>query len=389
MERRTFLACGAAFVAAGLRPARAERWDTVKMPLLLENNRIYAYFGYRGADGKTDPILTNIDTGGGAVILARKSVDALGLQPHAAEHLPHGMLMVDLSAVYADKLRLPVSVAATTVAQTPVFHPGASSPGFLPGVVLSDHVVTFDYTNKALWVEGAPLVNAVPLVVGVAPRTAFPRVELEIDGERMGFLLDTGASFSMLSQSVIERLHAKHPEWTFMQGAYGPANMIGKGDLASHMLRIPSARWGPFEVSPLNVVSRAAGTFEKYMTPMMSGPIVGALAGNVLRNFALRLDYRGNMLEALFTAQPWPQEFLMVPLIVHAENDGTYTIAGGAASDGIAGAQILAIDAHSVGGLSLFAVQDLLRGQAGSTHVVRVRDARGERNVRLRVTNVF
>jgi hypothetical protein len=125
------------------------------------------------------------------------------------------------------------------------------------------------------------------------------------------------------------------------------------------------------------------------MAPLMSAPIVGALAGNVLRNFAFRLNYPGNMLDALFTPQPWPQEFMMVPLIVHAEKDGSYTIAGGAASDGIAGAQIVAIDAYPVSGLSLFAVQDLLRGETGSTHLIRVRDARGERNVRLRVVNVF
>jgi hypothetical protein len=389
MERRTFLACGAAFVAAGVRPARAHPGDSVKMPLLLENNRIYANFGYAGADGKIQQVLTNIDTGGGAVILARHVVDRLHLATHADKDGPPGMLRADLPAVYADTLRLPVSVAATSGAETSVFHQGASSPAFLPGRVLSDHIITFDYANKALWLDGPPLLEGVPLVVRVARRTAFPRVELEIDGERMGFLFDTGASFTTLSQRVIDRLRAKHAEWTYVAGAYGPANMIGKGDLASHMLRIPTAQWGSLELTPLNVVSRAEGVFENYMAPLMSAPIVGALAGNVLRNFAFRLNYPGNMLDALFTPQPWPQEFMMVPLIVHAEKDGSYTIAGGAASDGIAGAQIVAIDAYPVSGLSLFAVQDLLRGETGSTHLIRVRDARGERNVRLRVVNVF
>lgn len=387
MERRTFLACGAAFVAGGLRAARAA--DAVRMPLRVENNRIYTRFGYPAAGGSIEPIVTNVDTGGGAVVLARSVVERLGLATHSDGRTPPGMVLVDLHEIRADVLHLPVRTAATTVAPTTVFHPGASAPAFVPGSVLADHAVTFDYTKGELWLDGPPMPGAMPLAVRVAAGSAFPRVELEIDGERMGFLLDTGASFTMLSQSVIDRLRSRHPDWTYVEGAYGPANMIGKGDLSSHMLRIPSARWGAFELAPLDVVSRASGTFEQYMSRMMSAPIVGALAGNVLRNFALRLDYRASVLDALFSPQPWPQEFTLVPLVIHAERDGGYTVAGGAASTGIAGARLLAVDGQSVTGRSLYDVQDLLRGAAGTEHAVRVRDAGGERVVRLRVTNVF
>ena len=390
MRRRSFIACGAAFLAAGVRPARAQYvYEGVKMPLVIENNRIYAYFGFPDSAGTVEPLLAAIDTGGGAVILAHKAVDRLGLPTHALQGAPPGMLAVDLKSVRAESISFPVAVAATSSAETTAFMPGASSPAFLPGAVLADHIVTFDYTAKAISIDGGPLDEGVPLVVQVSKGHAFPRVELEIDGERMGFLLDTGASFTMLSQSVIDRLYAKHPDWKYVAGAYGPANMIGKGDLASHMLRIPDARWGSFDLGPFDVVSRAAGTFETYMSPMMSAPIVGSLAGNVLRNFALRLDYRGNLLHGRYAARPWPQEFTMVPLIVHAEKDGTYTIAGGEASDGIAGAQIVAIDGYPASTMSLFRVQDMLRGEPGSTHTIRIRLSGKERVVRLPVRNVF
>lgn len=390
MRRRGFIACGAAFLAAGLRPARAQYvFQGVKMPLVIENNRIYAYFGFPDSAGKVQPLLTNIDTGGGAVILARKAVDALGLATQPLKGAPSGMLAVDLKSVRADMMSFPVPVAATSAAETAAFMPGASSPAFLPGAVLSDHIITFDYTAKAIAIDGGPLDDGVPLVVQVSKGHEFPRVELEIDGERMGFLLDTGASFTMLSQSVIDRLHAKHPEWKYLAGAYGPANMIGKGDLASHMLRIQNARWGPFDLAPLDVVSRATGTFEKWMSPMMSAPIVGSLAGNVLRNFALRLDYRGNLLHGRYSARPWMQEFTMVPLIVHAEKDGTYTIAGGEAAAGLADATIVSIDGYSTAGMSLFRVQESLRGQPGSAHSIRIRQNGKERVVRLPVRSVF
>lgn len=390
MRRRGFIACGAAFLAAGVRPARAQYvFEGVRMPLVIENNRIYAYFDYPDSAGKVQPLLTNIDTGGGAVILARKAVDALGLTTQALKGAPSGMLAVDLKSVRAETMTFPVAVAATSSAETTAFMPGASSPAFLPGAVLADHIITFDYTGKALVIDGAPLVDGVPLVVQVSKGHAFPRVELEIDGERMGFLLDTGASFTMLSQSVIDRLHAKHPEWKYLAGAYGPANMIGKGDLASHMLRIPNARWESFDLAPLDVVSRATGTFEKWMSPMMSAPIVGSLAGNALRNFALRLDYHGNLLHARYTPRPWAQEFTMVPLIVHVERDGSFSVAGGESAGDIAGATIVEIDGYPVAGSSLFHVQDMLRGEPGSVHSIRIAQSGKERIVRLPVRNVF
>lgn len=388
MRRRAFVASGAAaFVAAGMRSARAE--TPIRMPAVIENNRIYANFDFPNASGGTEPLRTWVDTGGGAVIVARAIAERLGLKVDTTATPRQGFLPLDLHAVYVNELRLPVPFAATTVAESSVVMPGMSAPADLPGRVLTDHVVTFDYPNSEIWIDGAPLSSGVTLLVGIHRQSGFPRVELEIDGERMGFLLDTGASFTMLSQSVIDRLHAKHPDWTYLPGAYGPANMIGKGDLASHMLRIPTARLGPFDITPFDVVSRASGTFETYMSPMMTAPIVGSLAGNVLRNFTLRLDYPRSMLDALFTANPWPQAFTMVPLILQVHADGSYEIAGGTASGGIAGAQLLAVGSQSVKGLSLAQVQDLLRGDAGEARKLRVHDQHGERNVSLRVAKIW
>jgi hypothetical protein len=390
MKRRAFVASGAAaFAAAGLIAARAADNDTVKMPAILENNRFYSYFDYPSASGDKERLLTWVDTGGGTVVVARAIAERLGLKIDTSAPPQQGMLPLDLSAVYVDARRFPVTFAATTATQANVMMPGASSPAFLPAKVLADHIVTFDYPNSALWLDGPPLVDGIPLVVHIAKQTRFPRVELEIDGERMGFLLDTGASFTMLSQTVIDRLRAKHPDWTYVQGAYGPANMIGKGDLASHMLRIPTAKLGPFDITPFEVVSRVGGAFEDRFSRMMTAPIVGSLAGNVLRNLAFRLNYPDEMLEALFTANPWPQAFTMVPLILHARDYGVYEIAGGTASAGIAGAQLLAIDSQPVKVLSLAQVQELLRGEAGQMRAVRVGDQRGEGSVHLRIAKIW
>ena len=39
------------------------------------------------------------------------------------------------------------------------------------------------------------------------------------------------------------------------------------------------------------MTSRREGVFEKYMSSMMTAPIIGSLAGNVLSHFRVELDY--------------------------------------------------------------------------------------------------
>lgn len=59
---------------------------------------------------------------------------------------------------------------------------------------------------------------------------------------------------------------------------------------------VPSARWGGHPLADLGVVSQREGTFERYMSPMMTAPIVGSLAGNVLKRFRVELDYANETL---------------------------------------------------------------------------------------------
>ena len=49
--------------------------------------------------------------------------------------------------------------------------------------------------------------------------------------------------------------------------------------------------WGANQLSEFGIVSQREGTFERRMSRMMSAPIVGSLAGNVLKLFRVELDY--------------------------------------------------------------------------------------------------
>jgi hypothetical protein len=49
--------------------------------------------------------------------------------------------------------------------------------------------------------------------------------------------------------------------------------------------------WGEHPLRDFGVVSQKAGVFEEWMSSMMTAPIVGALAGNVVKQFRVELDY--------------------------------------------------------------------------------------------------
>jgi hypothetical protein len=85
----------------------------------------------------------------------------------------------------------------------------------------------------------------------------------------------------------------------------------------------------------------------------------------VLRNVAARLDYPHAALTVRYECRPWAEELDVVPLIIEPHQDGTYTIAGGAESDGLNGKQLLSVDQHSVAGLTSMTCSNCCAGPLG------------------------
>jgi hypothetical protein len=133
----------------------------------------------------------------------------------------------------------------------------------------------------------------------VGKTSGFPRTEIEVAGTTCGFLLDTGASFTMVSEALLESWGEKHPGWPRHKGAFGDARTLGGQTLETMV--VPTARWGDHALRELGVTSQREGTFERYMSSMMKEPIVGALGGNVLKKFRVELDYKN---EALYLSAP-------------------------------------------------------------------------------------
>lgn len=163
--------------------------------------------------------------------------------------------------------------------------------GMLPGHVLAKYHVVFDYPKGTFTIARAGALeserDALPMPVHEG--SGFPRTEIEVDGESLGFLVDTGASFTMVSEALLKRWGEKHPDWPREKGAAGDAKTLGGQTLET--MTVPKAKWGAHELADFGVTSQREGTFEKWMSGMMTAPIKGSLAGNVLKRFRVDLDY--------------------------------------------------------------------------------------------------
>ena len=106
---------GAFFVAlsAALVPLAARAAAVTSVPLAVRNNRIYALFGVPTAGGAREDVEFAVDTGGGALVIARKAAARLGLkmQPKTSDK-PSSFVPIALEAVYVGGTRIPLGFAA-------------------------------------------------------------------------------------------------------------------------------------------------------------------------------------------------------------------------------------------------------------------------------------
>jgi len=271
--------------------------DQVTVPLLVEGNRPFIDITFHRPDGSKRVARFLIDTGGGGFLIAEPLARDLGLKWGATMHEEGAEFATVMTPPNAFVGEFPLELNPERVAVMigtdnilPKAAPGHAD-GMLPGHVLGRYHVVFDYP-KAMFTLSRPGVltpkgDVMPMPV--SDRQKFPRTEIEVDGVTYGMLIDTGASFTMVSEALLKSWGSKHADWPRHPGAFGDAATLGGMTLET--MFVPSARWGSQSLQNSGVVSQREGTFERYMSAMMSKPIVGSLAGNVLRQFRLELDY--------------------------------------------------------------------------------------------------
>ena len=284
------------------RVAFAQQVSQATVPLIVEGNRPFIHVTFRKADGSTRNARFLLDTGGGGFLIAEPLAREIGLTLGDSVR-EGGQVLARVRGTVAafvgdmplalDSQRV-IAVLGTASILPPAVQGGAE--GMLPGHVMARYHAVFDYPGAKFTLArpGALVPRGPEMPMPVHSRSGFPRTEIVVAGTTYGLLLDTGAAFTMVSDALLKSFGERNPAWPRHQGAYGEAKLLAGQTLET--MFVPAGQWGPFQLGEFGITSQREGTFERYMSSMMTSPIVGALAGNVLRQFRLELDYAGQRL---------------------------------------------------------------------------------------------
>ncbi len=371
------------------------RSATVKMQ--VEDNRVFVPIRATGPNGVSKVVLFWVDSGGDTVFLSGRLARELGLR----ERGPAFEAMGETPARFVTKPRLsmagiPIDLSKAAVAaplsqNSPDAFTGIAAGGFLPATVLKNYDVVFDYPGHKFTLAEAGTIapEGTALPISVQPTTGFVRTEIKVAGQTFGFMLDTGAAYTGVSRAVMERWIRAHPLWPHSVGAVGAANMVGKQfDVTNALVRVPELDWGPFHLRDVGMVSRPPGVYESFVSKDMTAGVVGALSGNVLREFRVEIDYPAGIAYLSKEQTSDSRDLDCVGLILQIESNGTVVVNGVANRDrhpevnGVqAGDVLMRVDGHQVTGASLATILDYLAGQVGEKKQLTVRRGKQELTV--------
>lgn len=135
--------------------------------------------------------------------------------------------------------------------------------------------------------------------------THYPRIEVSIAGKTMSMLLATGSTVaitadalkaigdggpairavSLITNSVMDEWRKDHPDWKVVTNAEESAG--------EPMIEVPELTIAGYTVRKVWFVQRPDNNFIDHFSNWTDKPVIGAIGGNVLKEFRVVLDYPG------------------------------------------------------------------------------------------------
>jgi hypothetical protein len=189
---------------------------------------------------------------------------------------------------------------------------GPGLDGMLGQQWFGSYAWTFDYPAKKLyWRAPGDLPKHTPdheakLYFKTDAKGArdnnFARIEIEVDGEKLSFTLDTGAedilppavlkevndgrpaerATSFLAQSIYEKWHAKHPDWKVIT----TPSLTGR-----ELIEVPKITLGGYEVGPVWFSVQPDKAFHQFMAQWTDQPTEGSIGGSAFKYFRMTVDW--------------------------------------------------------------------------------------------------
>jgi hypothetical protein len=389
------------------------------VPFTLDDNRVFVEIAFLRPDGGTRKVLAFVNQGQGGLTISNKLFRELAPRPGKALHLEFGAMdiAVDGAAVLPESLSNSMMLNLDPFAGPPTPQGAAQGAGgemadfaapmpveaIIPPGLLQHFQVVFDYGAKTmtLAVPGTlkPEGLAVPLRVNA--KTGFAMLDATIDGARHVFVLDDGGSYSGVRDAG--PLLAAHPAWLRAQGGIGEANLtMQESDADMRVLEVRDVAVGPLKLDAFGVLEMGGSGmlgglvsrifWDDIYSAKAGEPVDGMLAGNVLKDYRLTIDYPNRTAYWLRQSSPDAHDLDQVGLVL-ARARGVTTVAGIAQRNGVdtvdgvlAGDTLLAVDGRDTKAMTRGDLLAALHGVPGEVKHLTLQRDRKQIEIAAKVT---
>jgi hypothetical protein len=363
-------------------PARS-----VTVPVTLDHNRMLVQAEMQRRDGSWRQAWLWVDTGNPHFFMSAPLARDLGMElPEAVGNVvvspPTGIriggMVVDLSGITARVITEPAWLFRA-----------AHNDANLPSTVLQRYQVVFDYPAATLTLAAPGTLphRGERATAAIHPQTGVLQIDAVIDGDSLSLALDNGASYSFVSEPVLESISRRHPDRPRLVGTLGCANMWGwwpPGEEAAPVMRVPVIQWGPVCLTDVGLVgvravSANGPTLGPWYSEKTAHPVEGLLGPNAFKAYRVEIDYAGSAVYFEKGAGVAAPDLDLVGLTLRPEPDGVYRVIGVAQRDGRSavpgvepGDTLLRVGDLSASGATMGTVVDALRGAPGETRVLEL-----------------
>jgi hypothetical protein len=296
------------FLGRGAVARGEELTSTGTVPLIFDDNRVFAELAFVRPDGTLRKALAFVDLGTPVMVVDEKLREELEIDKKKFLSFRAGDLevRVDPSAVESDSgLGATGSDGKRTVPVEAV----------LSASVLKKYQVVFDYGKRTLTIATPNTLkgNGAAVPCRVNAKTGLISVTAAIAEDTYTLAVDTGSAYSWIRADVAEQWVKAHPDWKRGTGAVGEANMQTRTDGAearATILRLPEIRLSSLGLKQIGVLgiapgappfppapgeNKVPGSFFDWYSRKAPESVIGWIGGNVLRGFRLTIDFPQHM----------------------------------------------------------------------------------------------
>lgn len=282
-----------------------------ELPSQFEDNLIF--FTPKLKDGTELRVFT--DTGGGLNIISKDLSDKYGWPIYEVKDGDSSLYLTDMPEFTKDST-IPMAglnnflEGRLAVMEMKKLRQNIDYDVLLGGRWHAEKIIDFDYPSKRVsHLDALPDItkfNKISLGFQKNDKgsytTAFPSIDIEVEGQAIPMLFDTGAS-AWPSEQVKELLRPKHKR---IASSFIASNIFDKwvedhsdwlvienGCMYSKesMIRVPEIKIGDKIVGPVWFTRRPDRNFHDFMSKMMDRRVEGALGGSALQYVRVIVDY--------------------------------------------------------------------------------------------------